>query len=196
MLRFLPLLLLLLAGCPHTDTVTNDEAAALQPSVSIPADSPLLKYGDLRLGMSNLDVGQAYNAPNGKGEGFTRGVEEYGDVRNQIITFDKAEGQPQRRLVLRLYQDKLAELVDRRDGLTAKQADEWRAELTKRYGKPAKESLPGAQWVWGEKGGIELTFTQDNQSEASMSANVVLVHEPSYDASVRYLEWREKHGQE
>jgi hypothetical protein len=193
--RCLPLLfLLLLAACPHDDAATGDQAASLQPSAAIPADSPLLKYGDLKLGMSNLDVGQVYNAPEGKGKDFMRGVEDYGDVRNQIIDFEPGKGQPERKLVLRLYQDKLAKLVDRRDKLTSKQAADWLAELTKRYGKPQSQTLPGAQWVWGEKGEITLTYTQDNQSDAGMSANVVLVHEPTYDASVRYLEWRERNG--
>jgi hypothetical protein len=192
---YLPLLLLLLcAGCPQGGAPGKDEAALLQPSAPLPAASPLLKYGDLRLGMTNLEVAQAYNAPEGKGKGFTRGVEEYGDVRNQVIQFDSVKGRPDRKLVLRLYQDKLAELVDRRDGLTTQQAADWLAALTKAYGKPAKETLPGAQWVWGAKGGLMLTYTQDNQSPTNMSANVVLTHEPSYDASVRYLQWREQHG--
>jgi hypothetical protein len=184
---------LLLAGCPAKGDASKDAAAELQPSATLPADSPLLKYGDLRLGMSNLDVAQVYNAPDGKGKGFTRGVEEYGDVRNQIITFDPAKGRAERRLVLRLYQDKLAKLVDRRDGLSVKDAEAWRAELTKAYGPPARESLPGAQWVWGDDA-LALTFTQDNNSTGLMSANVVLEHTPTYAASVRYLEWRERSG--
>jgi hypothetical protein len=193
LLLLLPVLLL--AGCPHSSAPSKDEAAALQASAPLPADSPLLKYEALRLGMSNLDVAQAYNAPEGKGKGFTRGVEEYGDVRNQIITFDEVKGRPDRKLVLRLYQDKLIKLVDRRDGLTAKDGADWLAALTKRYGKPAKQTLPGAQWMWGDRGGLSLTYTQDNQDGGNMSANVVLSHDPSYDASVRYLHWRQEHGE-
>jgi hypothetical protein len=197
-LRIFPLFLLLLVanGCPQEEPPAEDESAALQPTERIPEQHRLLTYDSLRLGMSNFEVAQVYNAPEGKGDGFTRGVEEYGDVRNQVITFDKKDGWPDRKLVLRLYQDKLAKLVDRRDRLATKQVDEWRAQLIKTYGQPADETLPGAQWTWGEPGELTLIFTQDNQPDGQQSANVVLEHTPTYAASVRYLEWRVKHGVE
>ncbi|MDQ3024300.1 MAG: hypothetical protein M3R04_07975 [bacterium] len=181
---------LLLAGCPDGKNAAAD-VAALQPSSAIPAEDALLKHESLRLGMSNLEIGQAYNAPEGKGKGFTRGVEEFGDARNHIIDFYEVDGQPQRKIVLRVYQDKLALIVDRRDGLTEKQAKEWFDRLKKAYGPPKSETLSGVQWVWGEKDSISLTFSQDNNSPTDMSANVVLKHAPTYEASERYTEYRE-----
>jgi hypothetical protein len=200
-LRTLPALLLLLAclpGCPTKEEQVNaagqPDTASFSPSADIPVLDPLAKYGKLRLGMSNLDLAQAYNAPEGKGEGFSRVVQEFGDARNHIIEFDAQDGEPRRRIVIRVYRDRLAKLVERRDGLTAAQADAWRAELVKAHGEPPMQPLHGAQWSWGDKDGVLLTFTQDNASPTDMSANVVLEHRPTYDASVRYLEeWSKAH---
>jgi hypothetical protein len=181
-----------LAGCPtqQKQPVPSD----LQPAAQIPAEDPLLKYENLRLGMSNFEVAQVYNAPEGKGKGFTRVVEEYDDARNHIIEFEAGQGQPRRRIVLRVYQDKLAKMVDRQDGLTEKQAAEWLMRLKQSYGEPRSETLNGAQWVWGDPAGISLTYTQDNSSATNISANVVLVHAPTYDASERYTAYREQSG--
>jgi hypothetical protein len=188
--RNLPLLVLalLLVACPaKKETV---DTAQFQPSVPIPEDSALTHYENLHLGMSNLEISQVYNAPDGKGKGFRRGIEDYDDARNHIIEFDQAKGAPKRRIVLRVYQDKLALIVDRRDQLNAKQAADWFASLKKAYGQPT-EQLPGAQWVWGKPGEVNLTYTQDNHSAENMSANVVLRHDPTYDASRRYLEYQQ-----
>src|SRR5207244_136597 len=112
---------------------------------------------------------------------------DFQDVQHHIVKFDDKPGAPRRRLVLALLRDELYEIVDRRDGLTAAQAQAWRDALVKQYGKPASEPMPGAQWSWGEKGGLLLSFTQDNASDKAMSANAVLVFQPYADASYNYL---------
>ena len=183
----------LLCACPHKPS--DDLAQHLQPTATIPQSSPLLTYDSFHLGMSNLEVAQKFNAPSGKGKGFKRGVEDYGDVRNQIIDFDPLKGQPMRRVVLRLYQDKLAKLVDRRDHLSGKQAAEWLAALKKTYGAPKAETLPGAEWLWGDPQELSLTYTQDNRSPSDMTATVVLEHKPTADAAENYLHYRASKGQ-
>lgn len=158
------------------------------PAEPIPAADPLASYDGLRLGMSNLELAQAYNAPEGRGDGFTRGVEEFGDARNHMIRFDSTDTEPRRRIVVRIYRDELTKLVDRRDGLSVQAAQAWLDELRATYGSDAVETIGDAQWTWGSADGIQLVYTRDNAPTGGISANVVLVHHPSHDASVRYIE--------
>jgi hypothetical protein len=193
LLAVLPLLLL--CGCPKPPPGAADpDPASFSPRPPIPADSPLIAYDKLKLGMSSLDISQAYNAPEGKGDGFTRVIEDFGAASNHIIAFTPKEGEPRRRMVLRVYRDELCKLVDRRDGLSRQQADEWFAELKQKYGEELRMTVPEAQWSWGSRDSVLLTFTRDNASETDMSANVVLVHQPGYDASLNYIEaWQKVH---
>jgi hypothetical protein len=176
-----------LCGCPPAEKQAS--ATRAKEVAPVPVDDPLAVYGKLKLGMNSLDIAQVYPAPEGKGEGFTRLIEDYDAVSNQIIQFDK-QGKIEQRIVLRVFRDQLAKLVDRRDGLTAVEADEWLSELKGKYGDP-QVIHPGVQWSWGDREGILLTYTRDNAFEDEMSANVVLEHNPSYDASVEYLRARE-----
>jgi hypothetical protein len=185
--------LLLAAGCPPQDKHAP-AASSATPTAALPAEGPLLDYDKLRLGMDAVGIAQAYNAPDGRGDGFRRVVQDFDGVQHHIVLFDEKTGQPQRRLVLALLRDELYQIVDRRDGLSAKQADAWRAELEAKHGKAATMPVAGAQWSWGEADGVLLTFTQDNASENSMSANVVLVFKPYADAGYSYLEdWQRAH---
>lgn len=192
--------LLLLCACPARREAAQDHAnqQGLDPAAPLPSDSPLLAYDKLHLGMSNLDISQAYNAPNGKGDGFTRVIEDYGDAKNQIIQFAAAKDSPeQRRIVMRVYRDQACMIVDRRDNITPAQADAWFEALKKQYGAEPRMTVAGAQWSWGEKDGILLTFTRDNYSETSLSANVVLVHRPTYEASTNYTAaWLKEHPEQ
>jgi hypothetical protein len=87
--------------------------------------------------------------------------------------------------------------VERRDELTDKQAAAWLAELKKTYGEPDVETLPGSQWSWGAETDVLLTFTQDNHSADDMSANVVLVHAPTYEAATNYVRvWEREHPEQ
>lgn len=187
----------LLCGCParQNDAGAGAEAARLIPSAPLPEAHPLLVYGKLRLGMSSLEISQAYNAPQGKGDGFTRVIEDFGDAKNQIIQFAPLQGsEERRRIVMRVYRDQVCMIVDRRDNITPAQADKWFEELKAQYGGEPRMTVAGAQWSWGEKGGLLLTFTRDNYSAESLSANVVLVHEPSYEASLEYTAlWLKEH---
>lgn len=189
--------LLLLSACPARREAAPDHAgqSSFDPAAPIPAEDPLLAYDKLRLGMSNLDISQAYNAPRGKGKGFTRVIEDYGDAKNQIIQFDAAEGSPeQRRIVMRVYRDQACMIVDRRDNITPAQADAWFEALKKQYGAEPRMTVAGAQWSWGDKDAVLLTFTRDNYSDTSLSANVVLVHRPTYEASTNYTAaWLKEH---
>lgn len=199
--RLLPLTLAALAflcACPARDSGQADQppaSAGLTPVEPIPADGPLLAYGKLRLGMSNFDISQAYNAPRGRGEGFTRVIEDYGDAKNQIIEFDATEGSPeQHRIVMRVYRDQACMIVERRDNITPAQADAWFEDLKSQYGSEPRMTVAGAQWSWGEKAGVLLTFTRDNYSADSLSANVVLLHHPTYEASLNYTAaWLKQH---
>lgn len=167
---------------------------ALAPSAAVPADNPLTHYDKLKLGMSEFDLAQAYNAPQGQGAGFTRVLQRYDAVSIHTIKFEERAGEPSRVLLLEFYRDQLCRIVDRRDGVSAKQAAAWLGECRERYGEPASQPVPGAQWSWGEKDGVLLTLTQDNASENAMSANVVLVHQPTLDAAQGYLvQWEQAH---
>jgi hypothetical protein len=185
-------LALLCAGCPGGEGEPAPDPSV--PTAVLPAKGKLLAYDKLTLGMDSLKLAQVYNAPEGKGEGFRRIVQDFGGVHHHIVKFDDKAGQPSRRLVLALLRDELYEVVDRRDGLTAKQAAAWKAALVKRYGKPDSEPVDGAQWSWGPENGVLLTYTQDNAGDKSMGANVVLVFQPYEDAAYSYLEdWQQQH---
>lgn len=192
---FLVLPLALLAGCPPGGKGASAKVADPSvPASPIPARGELLAYDKLHLGMTGLEVAQLYNAPEGKGQGFRRVVQDFQGVQHHIIKFDDKAGQPSRRLVLALLRDELYEIVDRRDRLTATQAQAWRAELVKQYGKPDSEPVAGAQWSWGPENGLLLTLTQDNASAEVMNANVVLVSQPYEDAAYTYLvDWQKAH---
>jgi len=176
---------------------TEEQADTVDPSEPIPAESALLSYGGLKLGMSSAELSQVYNAPEGRGKDFDRIIAPYDAVAQHFITFDAKPGEPQRRLIAAFYRDKLYWIVDRREGLSAAQAKAWYDECVKAYGPPLRESVPGAQWSWEQAGGVKLTFTQDNASETAMNANVVLVHQPTQTAAHDYLaKWEEAHPQE
>jgi hypothetical protein len=190
---------LLAVACPHTPGGGRSASArnALQPSAPIPLNSPLCKYDTLRLGMSEFELAQAYNAPEGKGQGFTRVLQRFDDVSIHTIKFDAVAGQMARVMLLEFYRDQLCRIVDRRDALSGKQAAAWLEQCKQQYGAPAAEPVPGAQWSWGVKDSVLLTFTQDNASENSMSANVVLVHYPTLDTAQNFLlEWQKAHPQQ
>lgn len=194
----LALLCVLLTGCPAKDqsTTKDDSASAgsFNPSEPIPADNPLLHYDKLWLGMDSLAMSQVYNAPQGKGAGFNRVIQQFGDVAHHIINFDPKEGQPLRRIVASFYRDQLYIIVDRREGITKEQRDEWFNSLVEAYGDKYDTILPTSQWSWGDKKGVLLTFTQDNASENYMTANVVLEHKPTREAAHEYLAaWEEAH---
>lgn len=217
MYRLLILVVVLLlgaAGCPKPASIAGSTggqaslerggtsaaaapAGTLDPTQPIPAEGALLSYSGLKLGMSAAELSQVYNAPEGRGQDFSRIIAPYDAVAQQFITFDVKPGEPQRRLIAAFYRDRLYWIVDRREGLTALQAKAWYDECAKAYGPPARESVPGAQWTWEQAGGVQLTFTQDNASEAAMTANVVLVHQPTQTAAHDYLaKWEEAHPQE
>jgi hypothetical protein len=186
--------LLLLAGCPPGAQNAGKPADPSVPAARLPARSKLLAYDKLHLGMTGLEIAQLYNAPEGKGQGFQRLVQDFQGVQHHIVKFADKAGQPSRRLVLALLRDELYEIVDRRDHLTAAQAKAWRDSLVKQYGKPDSEPVAGAQWSWGPENGLLLTLTQDNASDEAMSANVVLVSQPYEDAAYSYLaDWQKAH---
>lgn len=187
--------LLLLAGCPQGSK--SEARNPLIPTAEIPKNETLTQYENLRLGMSELELSQIYNAPDGKGKGFTRTFETSGNVTVHTISFELHKDQPRRRLLLEFYRGQLCRVVDRRDGMTGKQADAWLAECRKRYGTPTSELLQDAQWEWRDGKGLILTFTRDNSSAQSMSANTVLVHQPTLDAAQEFLrEWEAEHRSE
>lgn len=182
-------LLTLLGGCPKPDPkAIEPDVKSFEPSVPVPGDNPLTKYDKLWLGMNSIEVASKYNAPDGKGQGFSRVIEDFGAVQNHIIDFNPEKPEKARRMVLRMYRDQLIMLVDRREGLSAAEASAWLAELKKQYGDSPEEIVPGAQWSWGSKDSVLLTYTQDNASPGDMNANVVLEHHPSYLASRAYAE--------
>lgn len=189
---------LLTAAC--IDSQRNDDgaesgkvsAADYAPGEGIPGMHPLLNWAGLRLGMSNFDISQVYNAPEGYGDGFTRVLEHFGSSTNQIITFEHAEGEPQRTITCALYRDQLFIIVDRREGLTGEQVAAWFTECQELFGAEFTETVAGAQWSWGEKDSILATFTQDNASENNMNANLVIEHRPTKDAWRAYnAAWEE-----
>jgi hypothetical protein len=182
-----------LSSCPNgegDDDQPGVVVAEVTPSTPIP-EIDLAQYEGLRLGMSHVQLAQVYPAPDGQGEGYTRGFEDFGDVRVHTIKFETVEGEPTRRIIASLYRDELAKLAERRDGLTDAQATAWHIELNGEYGDGAVETIAGAQWTW-EQDGVRLIYTQDNASPENMSANVVLEHLPTYEAAHRYLELREE----
>lgn len=181
---------LCLASCPKPHEHSQDpDPAAFKPSAPIPGDNPLTRYDKLWLGMTALDVAQQYNAPEGEGSGFSRVIQDFGAIQNHVIDFNPADTEhPEktRRMVLRLYRDVLCVLVDRREGLSAAEAEAWHQELVKQYGEDSVETVAGAQWSWGSELGVLLTFTQDNGPEGDIKANVVLEHKPTLAASKEY----------
>jgi hypothetical protein len=192
-------LLLALAGCPTPDESGGGSAGStgFRPSEPIPAEHPLLGYDRLWLGMDSLALSQAYNAPQGRGDGFNRVIQQYGDVAHHIINFDREEGQPLRRIVASLFRDRMYIIVDRREGISLAQRDEWFAGLVEQYGEEYETILPTSQWSWGDKDGVLLTFTQDNASADLMTANVVLEHAPTRSAAHDYLElWEKEHPED
>lgn len=196
LLRLLPLCtLLMLAGCPpREDTPPEGQGEASVPGEPLPVRGKLLDYGGLRLGMSSVEIAQVYNAPDGKGDGFQRVIQDFDGVQHHFIKFDTAEGEPLRKLVLALLRDELYMIVDRRDALSPAQAEAWRAELAEQYGAHDLMSIGDAQWRWGPENGVELIFTQDNAGETVLSAHVVLSFQPYADAAYGYLEdWQRAH---
>jgi len=200
-IALLVVLCMLFAGCPVQDKPTEKEDTAstgsFNPSAPIPAENPLTHYDKLWLGMDSLAMSQAYNAPQGKGAGFNRVIQQFGDVAHHIINFDPEQGQPLRRIVASFYRDQLYIIVDRREGITKEQRDEWFDSLVAAHGDKYQTVLPTSQWSWGDKDGVMLTFTQDNASENLMNANVVLEHGPTRKAAHDYLvAWEEAHPDE
>ena len=187
-LRLTILLLLtalaVLGGCPNGEGDGGDGAAdsGFEPSAPIPIEGPLLGWADLRLGMSSFEISQVYNAPEGRGEGFTRVLQEYGSSMTQLIEFDRVEAEPERVITCALYRDQLFMLVDRREGLSTEQAEELRQECIGLFGEPVDEPVAGAQWGWGSRAGVQATFTQDNASELYMTVNLVIEHVPTRQA--------------
>lgn len=194
---FLGLVLLACPACPRGTGGENHASSrrdAFLPAAPIPAADVLLTYDKLKLGMSELELSQVYNAPEGQGDGFTRVLQRYEAVSVHTITFETKPGQPARKMLLEFYRDQLCRIVDRQDGLTAAQAAKWLEGCKALYGAPVAEPIPGGQWSWGSKDSVLLTFTQDNSSPASMSANVVVVHNPTLAAAQAYLEaWEQAH---
>jgi len=139
---------LTITGCPSSEEGGGADSG-FEPSAPIPAQGPLLSWADLTLGMSSFEISQVYNAPEGRGEDFTRVLKEYGSSMTQLIEFDRAEGEPERAITCALYRDQLFMLVDRREGLSAEQAEELRQQCIALFGEPVDEPVPGAQWSWG-----------------------------------------------
>ena len=191
---------LALAGCPAPKEDTKqaadsatEPAASINPGSPIPTDNSYQEYAGIYLGMGTVELSQVYNAPKGQGDGFTRVIEYFGDVQNHIITFEQVEGEPERRIVASLYRDELFIMVDRRDWITIAQRDSWWDEMVADYGDGYETVLPLSQWSWGDRDGVLLTFTQDNASEALMTANVVLKHIPTREAAHNYsVIWHEE----
>lgn len=194
----LALAMLCLCGCRQPEEGEKSKAEALkesfQPSEPIPAEGALLHYDGLRLGMSTLELSQVYNAPEGKGEGFYRGYQDYDSVQTHVVEFERPDDSgPRRVLTLSFYRDQLYVIVDRIEGLSAEQVDEWQQRMEEIYGEPAEETVAGAQWTWGDEGGLQMVFTRDNSSDSSMTANVVLEHKPTGRAAYNYLaEWEKR----
>ncbi len=196
----LGLLVLLVQACPRdggSGAQVGGPRAALAPAAPIPTADALATYDKLKLGMSELELSQVYNAPDGRGDGFVRVLQRYEAVSVHTIEFEVKPGQPTRKLLLEFYRDQLCRIVDRQDGLSAEQAEKWLAGCKLLYGPPAEEPIPGGQWSWGRPDSVELTYTQDNASTASMSANVVVAHHPTLAAAQAFLqEWEAAHPQE
>ena len=201
----IPLLLLLLltlnlSACVQPkkaddkDSSGKLDSAKYQPSEPIPAEGDLLHYDGLTLGMSTLELSQIYNAPDGKGDGFYRGFQDYDSVQTHVIEFERPDDSgPRRTLTLSFYRDQLYIIVDRIEGISAQQADDWLAKLTDLYGPDPHETVSSVQWTWGEPDGSFLVFTRDNSSELSMTANVVLEHKPTGEAAYYYQrDWEQR----
>ena len=156
---------LALSSCPKAPDPANEvDAARYLPEREIPAreENGLVAYDKLWLGMSSYELAQAYNAPEGKGDGFTRLIEDYGDAKNHIIEFEPREGQPTRRLVLRVYRDEVSKIVDRRDGLTEAQAEAWRKEIAAVQGEPDEEPHLSA-WQGALEGEVSIVMVKDER---------------------------------
>ena len=192
--------LLVCTGCPKPegDQAGNPpaaQAASFDPARPIPPMHDWLSWADLRLGMSNFDLSQVYNAPEGYGDGFTRVQQYFGQAVNQYIDFDEVEGEPVRKLVCALYRDTLFRLVDRREGVNADQAAAWLDECKTRFGDEPLETIGGAQWTWHDEAeDITVTFTQDNAGEQYMTAQLEITHMPTLTAGQAYnRDWGAKH---
>jgi len=207
-------LALVLAGCDKGGDA--DEAAGagaseaggaaeaeFQPARPIPGMHPWLSWANLRLGMSSLELSQVYNAPEGRGEGFTRVQQYFGAAVNQYITFDRPvdeegnedQNAPLRKLICAFYRDELFRLIDRREGVSAAEAQQFRDECTAKFGEDCLETLGGAQWTWRDEAeDITVTFTQDNASEQHMTAQLEICHMPTWRAWQAYnRDWAAKH---
>jgi len=204
------------AGCDdkaETGGAADDSAsqagsavgAEFQPARPIPNMHPWLSWARLRLGMSSFDLSQAYNAPEGRGDGFIRVSQNFGAAVNHFITFDrpvneageKDEDAPLRKLVCAFYRDELFRLIDRREGIDAAAVEVFFNECAEKFGDGYLETLGGAQWTWrDEEEDITVTFTQDNASEKLMTAQLEITHMPSWRAWQAYnRDWAAKHEQ-
>lgn len=207
-------LALVAAGCRKGDessgsaTASASEAggavgADFQPARPIPSMHPWLSWAKLRLGMSSLELSQVYNAPEGRGDGFTRVQQYFGAAVNQYITFDRPAGEdgkadenaPLRKLICAFYRDQLFRLIDRREGISADEARQFHDECTDKFGVDCAETIGGAQWIWRDDAeDITVTFTQDNASEQHMTAQLEICHMPTWRAWQAYnRDWAEKH---
>ena len=76
-------------GSCTEDEDNKDDQPLHQPSAPIPAADPLGSWQNLKLGMTQLELSQIYNAPEGRGEGFMRTIEMFGDVTHHTVLFDE-----------------------------------------------------------------------------------------------------------
>ena len=178
-----------------SSTAPEGEAAGFTPSEPIPNMHPLLAWASLRLGMSSYDISQAYNAPEGYGDGFTRVIQQFGLSANHVITFDRDEGEPLRTITCGFFRDELFIIVDRREGLSLEQSNEWFAQCRGKYGDDFTENVAGAQWSWGDPEDITAVFTQDNASDKYMTCNLVIKHHPTEKVWHAYNEEREERAE-
>ena len=196
--------LALAAGCDESGTNEDQSsspspalAASFTPESDIPNIHPMLNYAKLRLGMGGIEISQAYNAPDGRGEGFTRVYEQYGSSTNHIIAFADDGSGVKRTMTLAVYRDELFLIVDRREGMDSAGAEAWLAELMEMYEDEPLETIGGAQWIWESPEGIKAAFTRDNASEDYMNCTFVLEHEPTREAWHAYNEeWENRHPQD
>jgi len=195
---------LLASGCVEDNgtagsgaTGGSSTASRFTPTSEIPNIDPMLNWAKLRLGMGGVDISQVYNAPEGVGEGFTRVQQHFGSSINHIIAFVPEETGVKRAMTLALYRDKLFMIIDRREGMSAEQADEWYAEVAEMYEGEPLENIGGAQYIWGDEDNIMATFTRDNASDKYMTCTFVLEHIPTRDAWHGYNEqWEKDHPQD
>jgi hypothetical protein len=188
---------LLAGGCPDETPPGEVSSADYPPTAEIPEGNKYADYAQLSLGMDSVGISQAYNAPDGQGEGFTRVIQDFGENHNHLINFDRGEGEPERRMVVRVYRDEIVRIIDRRDEMSNAQADAWLAELKRTYGEDCEEVIPLVQWSWGSAEGVMLTFSRDREDDGNESAFVEVIHKPGYEASLAYARaWDALHGGE